>query len=279
MIMFRRFGNLGAQVTKYQRNISLTASNCKGHSKWQNIKATKGKNDLIRSKATNYLLRKVKGAVSRGGFDLKLNRELVDVEQEFRAQGLPLDTFKSFLQKLKEKPEIEYTFDIIGPSGIFLIITAESSNKKSLENDLRKYFNKLGGFRLAADGGVRSWFEEKGVTHVSASKAGSEITMEEMEEAALELEVEEVTLFVEDSAKKFELLCESNNLLLVENGLSKQGFSVLSSEIEFRAVHPITLSEADARRLENLYDMLQVRTKLSNKKKVHAFSTHIFYFP
>lgn len=43
----------------------------------------------------------VKGAVSRGGFDLKINRELADVEQEFRAQGLPLDTFKNFLQKLK----------------------------------------------------------------------------------------------------------------------------------------------------------------------------------
>ncbi|PIC41191.1 hypothetical protein B9Z55_008697 [Caenorhabditis nigoni] len=239
------------------RLIHLTAYQQKGHSKWQNIKATKGKNDMIKSKATNFLLRKVKGAVSRGGFDLKLNRELADLETEFRAQGLPLDTFKNFLQKMKDKPEIEYTFDIIGPAGTFFIVTAETSNKKALENDLRKYFNKIGGFRLAADGGVRSWFEEKGVVHVDVKKDGKEMNTEQMEEVGLEFDVEEVLLIEEDSTKKFELICDSKSLSNVESQLGKAGFSILQSEIEFRAVHPIDCPEAEAPKIQKLYEMLQ----------------------
>ncbi|CAP33890.1 Protein CBG15714 [Caenorhabditis briggsae] len=239
------------------RLIHLTAYQQKGHSKWQNIKATKGKNDMIKSKATNFLLRKVKGAASRGGFDLKLNRELADLETEFRAQGLPLDTFKNFLQKMKDKPEIEYTFDIIGPAGTFFIVIAETSNKKALENDLRKYFNKIGGFRLAADGGVRSWFEEKGVVHVDVKKDGKEMTTEQMEEVGLEFDVEEVLLIEEDSTKKFELICDSKSLSNVESQLGKAGFSILQSEIEFRAVHPIDCPEAEAPKIQKLYEMLQ----------------------
>ncbi|CAI2349833.1 unnamed protein product [Caenorhabditis sp. 36 PRJEB53466] len=229
----------------------------KGHSKWQNIKATKGKNDMIRSKATNFLLRKVRGAVSRGGFDLKLNRELADVEQEFRAQGLPLDTFKTFLQKMKDKPEVEYTFDVIGPSGTFFIVNAETSNKKAFENDLRKYFNKLGGFRFATDGGVRSWFEEKGVVQVAAEKDKQSVTIEQMEEVGLELDVEEVTLLQEDNVEKFELLCDATHLSPLESNLSKAGFSIISSEVDFRAVHPIEVSEAESQKIEKFYDLLQ----------------------
>lgn len=212
---------------------------------------------MIKSKATNFLLRKVKGAVSRGGFDLKLNRELADLEGEFRAQGLPLDTFKNFLQKMKDKPEVEYTFDIIGPAGTFFIVTAETSNKKAFENDLRKYFNKIGGFRLAADGGVRSWFEAKGVVHVDVKKDGKDLSTEQMEEAGLELDVEEVLLIEEDNTKKFELICEAKSLSNVESGLGKSGFSILQSEVEYRAVHPIECPAAEEAKIQKLYEMLQ----------------------
>ncbi|CAB3402238.1 unnamed protein product [Caenorhabditis bovis] len=239
------------------RALSVSGADMKGHSKWQNIKATKGKNDMIKSKATNFLLRKVRGAVSRGGFDLKLNRELAGLEQEFRAQGLPLDTFKNFLQKLKDRPEIEYNFDVIGPAGTFFIIQAETANKKQLENDLRKYFNKVGGFRMAADGGVRTWFAEKGVVTVDAVKDGKKIPMEQIEEAGIENDCEEVELVEEDGSEKYELLCEAKSLNSVESGLTKAGYAVLSSEVEFRALHPIELPEAESARVEKFYELLQ----------------------
>ncbi|CAD6197576.1 unnamed protein product [Caenorhabditis auriculariae] len=249
---------VGTSTTIYGsvRAIATTPAMFKGHSKWQNIKATKGKNDMIKSQTTNLLLRKVRGAVSRGGFDLKLNRELAGLEQDFRSNGLSLDTFKNFLQKIKDKPEIEYSFDVIGPSGTFFIIQAETSNKKAFESDLRKYFNKVGGFRLATDGGVRNWFEEKGFIQIDTKRSGKEVKLEEIEEIAIEKECEEVTE-VDEDGRKFELVCDAKEVNKIEGQLSKEGFTVFSAEAGFRALHPVTVPLADSTKIETFYELLQ----------------------
>ncbi|PIC41190.1 hypothetical protein B9Z55_008697 [Caenorhabditis nigoni] len=78
-----------------------------------------------------------------------------------------------------------------------------------------------------------------------------------MEEVGLEFDVEEVLLIEEDSTKKFELICDSKSLSNVESQLGKAGFSILQSEIEFRAVHPIDCPEAEAPKIQKLYEMLQ----------------------
>lgn len=88
-------------LQQQQRCFSRGAFLLKGHSKWQNIKDTKGKNDALRARQISYLLTKVKSAVKSGGFDMKLNQQLVAVQQEFRAQSLPLETFNNYLAKMK----------------------------------------------------------------------------------------------------------------------------------------------------------------------------------
>ncbi|KAK6018786.1 DNA-binding regulatory protein, YebC/PmpR family [Ostertagia ostertagi] len=223
-----------------RRGLCFSSGLFKGHSKWQNIKATKGKNDMLRSKAITVLLTKVRSAVSRGGFDPKLNRELAGLEQEFRAKGLPLDTLKNFLIKMKERPEIEVQFNVIGPSGTFFIIEAETDNKKTLENTMRKYFNKVGGFRFASEASaVLSWFEQKG-----------------MEEIGIELDCEDVSL-VEDEDRVYELVCEPRKLTKVEKALTDKGLIVESAELQFRPLHPVHVESEDATKIEKLYDFLQ----------------------
>ena len=83
-----------------------------------------------------------------------------------------------------------------------------------------------------------------------------------MEEVGLEFDVEEVLLVEEDNTKKFELICEPKSLSNLESQLGKGGFSILQSEIEFRAVHPIECPEAESVKIQKLYEMLQV-------KKIH----------
>lgn len=88
-------------------------------------------------------------------------------------------------------------------------------------------------------------------------KDGAILTQEQMEEVGIELEIEEVQ---EDTKeKKFELICEAGRLSGLEADLGREGFAILSSEIEFRAVHPIDMPEAEAPKIEKLYEMLQVR--------------------
>ena len=94
--------NLGrALLLLPRRSVVTSLPVLKGHSKWQNIKATKGKNDLIKSQKMNMLLKRVKTVVRQDGFDLKLNRKLADLQLEFKAAGLSLDTFNNYLVKLK----------------------------------------------------------------------------------------------------------------------------------------------------------------------------------
>ncbi|VDO22966.1 unnamed protein product [Haemonchus placei] len=248
---------LPSVCTIARRGICFSRGLLKGHSKWQNIKETKGKNDMLRSKAITALLTKVRSAVQRGGFDTKLNRELAGLEQEFRAKGLPLDTFKKFLVKMKERPEVEVQLNVIGPSGTFFIIEAETDNKKVLENTMRKYFNKVGGFRFASEASaVQSWFEQKGVLSVSEKAKGESVPMEQMEEIGIELDCEDVSL-VEDEHRLYELVCEPGRLTKVETALTEKGFVVESAELQYRPLHPIHIESEDAAKVGKLYEFLQ----------------------
>ncbi|GMS89119.1 hypothetical protein PENTCL1PPCAC_11294, partial [Pristionchus entomophagus] len=262
-MLLSSIGRLSARpsvCTTLHRSISSTTIALKGHSKWQNIKATKGKNDLMKSQAMNSLLKKVTAATRKGGFDLKLNRDLAGLEQEFRAQGLPLDTFKTYVQRLKDKPEQPFRFEIIGPSGCFLIIETEAPNRSGINSTIQKYMNKTGGFRLAADSSaVLSWFDSKGVVRVdSVSKDGKAIPFEKAEEMGIELDCEQVELIEgEDGKSKFEMLCNPKHLTSVEEGLSSQGLVIEYSETEMRPKHPISLPETDQKQVEKFYEFLQ----------------------
>jgi translational activator of cytochrome c oxidase 1 len=83
------------------RLLSLSIPLSKGHSKWQNIKDIKGRNDSIRARSITFLLAKAKTAIKQGGFDVKTNLSLSKIQQEFREKGLPLDSFNKFLIKMK----------------------------------------------------------------------------------------------------------------------------------------------------------------------------------
>lgn len=257
---FGRLSIRSSVCTTLHRSISTTPTTLKGHSKWQNIKATKGKNDLIKSQAMNSLLKKVTAATRKGGFDLKLNRELTGLEQEWRAQGLPLDTFKTYLQRLKDKPEQPFRFELIGPSGSFFIVETEAANLSVMRSTMQKYLNKVGGFRVAADSSaVLTWFDSKGVVLVdSVNKEGKTIPFEKAEEIGIELDCEQVDAIEGDDGKtKYEMLCDPKQVTSVEDGLVSQGLVVESAEAEMRPKHPISLSEADQKLVEKLYEFLQ----------------------
>lgn len=84
-----------------RRFLSLAPSLSKGHSKWQNIKATKTKNDDAKSKKIIFFLKKMKVIVRAGGFDPKFNKKLFDLEKDYVKESLPLDTFHRHLQQCK----------------------------------------------------------------------------------------------------------------------------------------------------------------------------------
>jgi translational activator of cytochrome c oxidase 1 len=247
-------GRLAGVITR--RQFSYTAEALKGHSKWQNIKAVKGKNDQLRSQKTNQLLKKVKTAAQQGGFDIKLNRKLADAQQEFRAAGLSLDTFNGYLTKLKNKPDLTFHFDMIGPSGSFFIIEAEGENKSKIQSSITKALKKIGHFRFAPDS-LMSRFEEKGIIQIDGKKGEKEIKVEDVEELAIELDCEEVVKIDEEDGPKLEFTTEIGNLNKVENALTEQGYTVELAEAQLIPLHPVPISDSDAAIVEKFYEQLQ----------------------
>ncbi|KAE9553614.1 hypothetical protein FO519_003159 [Halicephalobus sp. NKZ332] len=250
--------NLGRAILTLPRRSFVTSPVVlKGHSKWQNIKATKGKNDLMKSQKMNMLLRKVKTAVRQDGFDIKLNRKLADLQLEFKSAGLSLDTLNNYLVRLKSKPEQTFHFDLIGPSGSFFIIEAEGDNKNKLQSSIAKTLKKIGAFRFATDS-LRNRFEEKGVVRIlPKDPSGKTLRVEDVEELAIELDCEEVTKVEEEDGDRLEFTTDASNLSKVETALTEKGFSVESAETELIAIHPVTLSEVESGVVEKFYEQLQ----------------------
>ncbi|CAJ0575645.1 unnamed protein product, partial [Mesorhabditis spiculigera] len=241
------------------RAFTTSATLRKGHSHWQNIRATKEKNDTQRARAINLLLQKMRSAV-KGGYDSKLNRNLAAVEAEFLKQGLGMDTYKRTLQRLKDQPDVTIYLAVIGPSSTFFVVHMEAPTRAAAEGALNKYVKKIGGgFRVAPDlSAIKSWFEEKGVLLVGAEdEAKKKWTQEEMEELCIEIECEEVNAVEDLGEKKFEIICQPLDVNKVENTLRSKGISVETAQVEFRALHPVSPSEADTEKITKFYQLLE----------------------
>ncbi|MFH4982099.1 hypothetical protein AB6A40_008808 [Gnathostoma spinigerum] len=251
--------SLGRLVIQYCRKLSYASPLFKGHSKWQNIKATKTKFDQQRSQQINVMLRRVKAAVKDGGgFDMKLNRKLAAVNQDYKAAGLPLDTLNNFLKKLKEKPEHTHFIYVVGPGGSFFVIETETDSIPRMNQTVAKYLNKMGGgFRIITDPSICGNFDEKGVLHISCSRKNKPVSLEEMEEVVIELECEDVALIESDSQPCFEVMCSISQLRQTERKLAELGYSVILAEMQMRAKHTISLSKSDSEKVEKLYEYLQ----------------------
>lgn len=94
------FVRFGSRVVCLSKNFGTSATRSKGHSKWDNIKDTKGKKDAERSKLINQYLEKLKN-ITADGFDPKLNKKLLNLQLEYKKNSLPMDTFNKRLEKLK----------------------------------------------------------------------------------------------------------------------------------------------------------------------------------
>uniref|UniRef100_A0AC35TGQ2 Mitochondrial matrix protein n=1 Tax=Rhabditophanes sp. KR3021 TaxID=114890 RepID=A0AC35TGQ2_9BILA len=239
--------------------LHTTQTDFKGHSKWQNIQAVKGKNDMIKSQKINYLLKKVRSAVKDGGFDISVNRKLADVQKSFKSEGLPIDTFNGFLKKIKDKPEQVVFFDIIGPAGSFFIVECETDSPKRTEQSLRKYFNKNDGFRMA-NNSLRNNFAEVGVYEVSEfDKSGKKLDFDTVQEMALELDFDEVIQHVdaEDDEKFFyHLYCSKEKMSTLHARITESTFVLEDVTNKFKANYPIEISDEELNKVVKFDEMI-----------------------
>jgi YebC/PmpR family DNA-binding regulatory protein len=157
-----------------------------GHSKWAQIRRSKGVNDARRGQLFTRLGREIAVAVREGGSgDPNANAHLRMAVQRARDANMPLEnierTIKRVLGGMEGTHLEEITYEGYGPAGTAILVQALTENRNRTVAEIRNAFNRNGG-NLGEHGCVDWLFESKGIIEVAfAGKDPDELSLEAIE--------------------------------------------------------------------------------------------------
>ncbi len=225
-----------------------------GHSKWNNIKHRKGKEDAKRAKVFAKLSRYITVAAKSGGLDPEFNPELKVAIDKAKSENMPNDNIDRALKKaageLGSSDFEEIMYEGYGPSGVALIVSALTDNRNRTAPDVRHAFEKYGG-NLGTTGCVSFMFDKLGTIIIEESEGVDE---EELAMAAIDAGADDIEKL--DGA--FEITTSSENFLSVKNSLQENGYVIAMSEIGYVPQNFVELNkEEDIKNMEKMIDMLE----------------------
>ena len=225
-----------------------------GHSKWNNIKNKKGKEDAKRGKIFTKLGRNIIVAVREGGPDPNYNPSLKVAIDKAKAENMPNDNIDRAIKKGSgEGSEDNYeqvTYEGYGPNGIAIMVSCLTDNRNRTAPDVRHIFDKNGG-NLGAPGCVSFMFDKRGQLGIEKTDSidGEELMMQAIEAGADD---------VIEREEAYEILTAPEEYSAVRDGLEKAGYEFIHSDITFIPQNYSKLDdEEDIKKLEKLIDSLE----------------------
>ena len=223
-----------------------------GHSKWNNIKARKGKSDAERSKIFTKIGREIMVAVKEGGPNIDSNSKLKMAIAKARQYNMPNDRINSVIKKNSDTDTsnfIEQTYEGYGVGGVAVVVKCFTDNKNRTSSDIKYAFDKYGG-SIGAAGCVSYMFDNKGVVVLEKNeKFDSDAAMElAINLDAIDCEDDEVfTVYTEPNAN-------SVNDMVAE--FEKAGYVILSSGVEMIPQNYTALNEKQLETFNKMLDKL-----------------------
>ncbi len=221
-----------------------------GHSKWNNIKARKGKSDAERSKIFTKIGREIMVAVKEGGSNVDSNSKLKMAIAKARQYNMPNDRINSVIKKNSEVDMsnfVEQTYEGYGIGGVAVIVKCLTDNNNRTSSDIKYAFDKYGG-SLGTSGCVSYMFDNKGVVVLEKNeKFDTDAAMEmAINLDAVDCEDDEVfTVYTEPNANAV-----NNMVTEFENA----GYTILSSGVE---MIPSNYAQLNEKQLESFNKMLE----------------------
>ena len=141
-----------------------------GHSKWAQIRRSKGVNDSRRGQLFTRLGREIVVAVREGGGgDPDMNFRLRMAVQRARDANMPMDNIERTIKRASGGAEDlnleEITYEGYGPGGTAIVVQTLTDNRNRTVADVRNAFNRNAG-NMGENGCVDWLFENKGVIEV-----------------------------------------------------------------------------------------------------------------
>ena len=224
-----------------------------GHSKWNNIKNKKGKEDARKAKEFTKIAKYIMVATKEGGPNPEFNPSLKSAIDKAKAVNMPNDNIERAIKKGAGELEgvnfEEIMYEGYGVGGAAIIAHCLTDNRNRTAADVRHLFDKNGG-NLGTSGSVMYMFEMLGYL---AIELNDKIDLDELMMTALEAGAQDVI----NDEEVVEVFTAPNDLDAVAQGLEDAGYKIAAKDIGYFPDNTITLSEDDKEKMQKLIDALE----------------------
>lgn len=224
-----------------------------GHSKWNNIKNKKGKEDARKAKEFTKIAKYIMVATKEGGPNPEFNPSLKSAIDKAKSVNMPNDNIERAIKKGAGELEgvnfEEIMYEGYGVGGAAIIAHCLTDNRNRTAADVRHLFDKNGG-NLGTSGSVMYMFEMLGYL---AIELNDKIDLDELMMTALEAGAQDVI----NDEEVVEVFTAPNDLDTVAQGLVDAGYKVAAKDIGYFPDNTITLSEDDKVKMQKLVDALE----------------------
>src|SRR5215472_10770736 len=228
-----------------------------GHSKWAQIRRSKGVNDARRGQLFTRLGREIVVAVREGGSgDPNANFRLRMAVQRAREANMPMENIERTIKRVQGGTEgaalEEITYEGYGPGGTAMLVQALTENRNRTVAEVRNAFNRNGG-NLGENGCVDWLFESKGILEVELKGQDADELMLE----AIDLGADDVDP-VEPGDETLTIYTDPSDLEKIRQALEEKKYKVVKAETTLLPKTKIELSdEKVAHQLLRLVDKLE----------------------
>ena len=225
-----------------------------GHSKWNNIKHRKGKEDAKRAKIFTKLGRNIMVATKEGGSDPEFNPALKAAIEKAKASNMPNDNIERAIKRgageLGADNFEEIVYEGYGPSGIAVFVECLTDNRNRTAPEIRHAFDKFGG-NLGQSGSVTFMFDREGILAIERDDS---IDEDELMMLAIDLGAEDF----EAEEEGFEIITEPGDFDKVRDGLAEAGYKFAMAELTHIPQTTVKLTDPDdIKNMEKLIDALE----------------------
>lgn len=222
-----------------------------GHSKWSQIKRTKGAADVKRGALFSKLGKKISLAVKEGGgSDPAANFKLRIAVEKAREVNMPNDNIERAIKKGAGQDGSmieEIVYEGYGPFGTAFLIETATDNRNRTVNNIKHTLSEHGG-NLGSAGSVSWQFETKGQILVEASGDLEALTLTAIDAGATD---------VRESPEGLEVYTKPEDLQTIKQSLTDNGAKIAVSEIIKESGQGVDLTEEQKPKVEALFAELE----------------------
>lgn len=224
-----------------------------GHSKWAQIKRSKGAADKKRGNLFTKLARIITIAVQEGGgTDPEMNFRLRMALEQAREANMPGDTIERAIQRGSGEGDGAVIHPVLyegfSPGGVAMLIVGATDNANRAIADIRHAMTKHGG-RLGEQGSVQWMFEQVGLIRTPAVSGDAR---DALELALIDAGVEDI----QEEEGGLTLTTKPERLSHVVQALQQHDLKPTSAELTFLATNPVEPDSDTKEKLEKLMDTL-----------------------